>query len=120
MSDSGDASLDEKAGEDWRPRAARVRAALWEAERRLNDRDWVQASVACGWALDDAERGEREVALGLRHLAAAGLRLRDGNRAAAEKQLAHARQRLAPFLPEHESVDLADLLLVLEHAVDEP
>lgn len=100
--------------EEWRPADARLRAALWEAERRLVSCEWAHAEVACGWALVVAEGGDREVALGLRHLAAAGMRERDGRTESAARQREHARRRLAPFLPEHQTVDLGALLAALE------
>jgi hypothetical protein len=96
--------------EDWRPPEARLRASIWEAERRLREREWAHALSACGWTLEVAEGDAREVALGLRHLAVAGLRQRDGDVERAARQLAHARRRLEPFLPDFEGVELAELL----------
>lgn len=96
--------------EEWPPREARVRAALWHAERRLLDREYLAASAALADALaaDDAEA--REVARGLHHLAAAGYRHQTGERARALRQLAHGRRRLAPFLPRYEEIELGSLL----------
>jgi hypothetical protein len=95
---------------DWRPPEARYRASIWEAERRLREREWAHALSACGWALEVADGDAREVALGLRHLAVAGLRQRDGDAERAVRQLARARRRLEPFPPEFEGVELAELL----------
>ncbi len=104
--------------EEWPPREARVRAALWQAERRLLDREYIAATAALADALgaDDAEA--REVARGLRHLAAAGYRYQTGERARALRQLAHARRRLAPFVPVYEEVELGTLLDLVADALE--
>jgi len=96
--------------EEWPPREARVRAALWDAERRLLDREYVAAAAALANALDAGDADSREVARGLHHLAAAGYRQQTGERPRALRQLAHARRRLAPFLPLYEEVELGSLL----------
>jgi hypothetical protein len=98
--------------EDWPPRAARIQGELWEAERRLRDREYAQA-VACLERLlgAEGEDGElREVVRGLYHLAAAGYRHAHGEPDRARRQLETARRRLAPFLPALFQVELGELL----------
>jgi hypothetical protein len=70
-------------------------------------RAFVRAAVA-------AEGDDRELARGLAHLAAAGYKRAAGDERGAERQLAHARRRLAPFLPEARRLDLAALLAAVE------
>jgi hypothetical protein len=96
--------------EEWPPREARVRAALWHAERRLLDREYVAAAAALAGAFDADDADAREVARGLHHLAAAGYRQQTGERRRALRQLAHAHRRLARFLPVYEEVELGSLL----------
>ena len=55
---------------------------------------------------------------GLLHLVAAGYRSEDGDRERAARQLEHARRRLAPYLPEHEEVDLAALIELVREKVE--
>ena len=62
--------------------------------------------------------GEDELVAGLRHLAAAGWRLQNGEPERAQRQLAHARRRLSPFLPEARDVELARLLLAVVESAD--
>lgn len=57
---------------------------------------------------------ERELVRGLLHLAAAGYKRADGDERGAERQLAHARRRLAGFLPEASGVDVTGLLAAAE------
>jgi hypothetical protein len=57
---------------------------------------------------------ERELARGLVHLAAAGHKLRLGDDRGYRRQVAHARRRLAGFLPEARRLDLAALLDLVE------
>ena len=59
---------------------------------------------------------DRELARGLVHLAAAGFRGLTGDAAGRERQLVHARRRLAPFLPLARRVDLEALLREVERA----
>ncbi len=99
--------------EEWPPREARVRAALWHAERRFRDREYAAAAAALADALDADDVEAREVARGLHHLAAAGYREQTGEHARALRQLAHARRRLAPFLPVCEEVELGSLLALV-------
>ena len=69
-------------------------------------------------ALADASGlGEDEFVAGLRHLAAAGWRLQNGEPERARRQLEYARRRLAPFHPEARDVEVARLLdTVIESA----
>ena len=57
-----------------------------------------------------------ELARGLFHLAAAGYKGLSGDPDGKLRQLAHARRRLAPFLPRHDALDLdlAELLALVE------
>jgi hypothetical protein len=57
-----------------------------------------------------AAGSDRELARGLAHLAAAGHKRRLGDERGCERQLAHARQRLEPFLQEAGQLDLAALI----------
>jgi hypothetical protein len=95
------------AEEAWPPPEARLQAVLWRAEGHLFRAEYAQASRT----LDEAAGlGDEELVAGLRHLAAAGWRLQNGEPDRARRQLAHARRRLAPFLPETREVELASLL----------
>jgi hypothetical protein len=70
-------------------------------------------------ALADASGlGEDELVAGLRHLAAAGWRLQNGEPERAQRQLAHARRRLSPFLPEARDVEVARLLQAVVESAD--
>src|SRR5262245_44057159 len=101
----GDDSTTEDA--EWPPPEARLQGVLWRAEGHLFRAEYAQASRA----LDEAAGlGEDELVAGLRHLAAAGWRLQNGEPERAHRQLAHARRRLAPFLPETREVEVAALL----------
>lgn len=73
-------------------------------------------------ALADASGlGEDELVAGLRHLATAGWRWQNGEPERARRQLAHARRRLAPFLPEARDVEVAHVLAkVVEDTAGEP
>jgi hypothetical protein len=106
---AGDGSGSE-VEEDWRPPEARVRAALWEAEGHLERRQYVAAARALERVLDVGG----ELIRALHHLAAAGYKAQEGHDDRARRQLAHARRRLAPFLPEAEEVDLAALVATVE------
>jgi hypothetical protein len=61
-----------------------------------------------------AAGADRELARGLAHLAAAGHKRRLGDERGCGRQLAHARRRLAPFLPGTRHLDLAGLLDLVE------
>jgi hypothetical protein len=99
---------------DWPPPANRLRAALWRAEGHLERGEYAAAASA----LEDAfGLGEDGFARALYHLAAAGYKRRSGDRRRAQRQLAHARRRLAPFLPEHAEVDAAAVLDLVERDV---
>jgi hypothetical protein len=98
---------DSSTEEEWPPSDARLQSILWRVEGHLFRAEYGQASSA----LDEAAGlGEDELVAGLRHLAAAGWRFRNGEPERARRQLAHARRRLAPFLPEARGVDVASLL----------
>jgi hypothetical protein len=99
--------MDDDSNEEWPPPEARLQGILWRAEGHLFRGEYGQASRA----LDEAAGlGADELARGLRHLAAAGWRLGNGEPERARRQLAHARRRLAPFLPESREVEVARLL----------
>lgn len=102
---------------DWPPPAARYRSALWRAEGHIERGEYGQAAHALASVFELAGEDERDLVRGLHHLAAAGYRARDGETERALRQLEHARRRLAPFLPEHEEVDLAGLIELVEAAV---
>ncbi len=109
------APVEDEHEDEWPPPAARYRSALWRAEGHLERGEWDQAAAT----LDDVLGvGDDELVRGMRHLAAAGYRARDGDRERAVKQLAHARRRLQPYLPEQEEVDLAALIEVVRLAVE--
>jgi hypothetical protein len=100
--------------EDWRPPEARVRGALWEAAGHLERREYFAAARALERVFDVGG----DLVRGLHHLAAAGYKAQDGHPDRARRQLAHARRRLEPFLPEAEDVDLVGLLAVVEADVE--
>jgi hypothetical protein len=99
---------DDSTGEDeWPPPEARLQSILWRAESHLFRAEYGQASRT----LDEAAGlGEEELVAGLRHLAAAGWRVQNGEPERARRQLSHARRRLAPYLPESRDVEVARLL----------
>jgi hypothetical protein len=98
---------DSTAEEEWPPPDARLQSILWRAEGHLLRGEYGQASRT----LDEAAGlGESELVAGLRHLAAAGWRVRNEEPERARRQLAHARRRLAPYLPEARDVEVARLL----------
>jgi hypothetical protein len=93
--------------QDWPPSEARLQSILWRTEGHLSRGEYGQASRT----LDEADGlGEDELVAGLRHLTAAGWRVQNGEPERARRQLAHARRRLAPFLPETRQVEVAALL----------
>jgi hypothetical protein len=61
-------------------------------------------------AAELASGADHELARGLAHLAAAGYKRQIGDERGSDRQLAHARRRLEPFLPEARRLDLAGLL----------
>jgi hypothetical protein len=99
---------------DWPPPDNRLRASLWRAEGHLQRREYAAAASALEEAFG---LGEDAFARALYHLAAAGYKRTQGDRRRAERQLAHARRRLTPFLPEHAEVDAAGLLDLVERDV---
>jgi hypothetical protein len=103
--------------DEWPPPEARVRAALWEGERRLLAGEYAAAGDALGRALSGGPPESTDVARGMRLLAAAGYRRRDHDTVRAERLLARSRERLDPYLPVYEDVDLAALLDVVGDAI---
>jgi hypothetical protein len=99
---------------DWPPRSNRLRPALWRAEGHLERGEYAAAANALEETFGLAEDA---FARGLYHLAAAGYKRAQGDGARAERQLAHARRRLAPFLPELAEVDGAAMLALVERDV---
>lgn len=100
---------------EWPPPEARVQGALFYGESHLWACVYPKAALhfqrAAAAAVDPADR---ELARGLVHLAAAGCKHRAGNERGCERQLAHARRRLASFLPETRGLDLAGLIELVE------
>jgi hypothetical protein len=102
-------------GEDWPPPEARLTSALWRAEGHLERHEYSAAAQA----LDEAGGlGDDELVAALRHLAAAGYRAQLGEPVRAQRQLDHARRRLAAFLPRSRDVDLEALLESVVAAVE--
>lgn len=102
--------------EEWPPPDARLQAILWRTEAHLVRAEYGQASRA----LDEAAGlGESELVAGLRHLTAAGWRASNGEPDRARRQLAHARRRLAAFLPETREVEVARLIAAIVESADE-
>ncbi len=104
--------------DDWPPPEARVRAALYRAEGHLGRGEWLPAARALSDAVPYATRAQRELLLGLRHLAAAGYRGAEGDRDRARRQLERARRRLGPFVGEDVDVDVASLLVLVGREVE--
>jgi uncharacterized protein HemY len=98
---------------------ALYQGALFYGESHLRKREYLKAVThfrrAAG-AAPDAET--RELARALVHLATAGQKRIADDRRGAERQLAHARRRLAPYLPESHRLDLAALLATVVATVD--
>jgi hypothetical protein len=99
---------------DWPPPENRLRAALWRAEGHLERGEYAAAASALEEAFG---LGEDAFVRALYHLAAAGYKRVEGDRRRAERQLAHARRRLAPFLPEYAEVDAAAVLGLVDRDV---
>lgn len=91
--------------DEWPPRENRVQAALWEAERHLERREYLPATSALAGIFGLAAERE-ELVRGLHHLAAAGYRAQTGDSGRALRQLDHARRRLASFPEASRLVDL--------------
>ena len=104
--------------EDWVPAKARTRAALWGAERHLGSREYVAAADVLDDAFAYGDRDAVAVARGMRQLAAAGYRHREGDEVRARRHLGRAHARLSPFLPVYEEVDLERLLDVVAQALE--
>lgn len=104
------ASVEEESDEleIWPPPETQVRSALWRAEGHIERGEYAQAART----LDDVLPYASDPVLlrGLRHLAAAGYKAREGNEIRARRQLDHARRRLAPYLPVYEEVELDSLI----------
>jgi len=82
--------------EEWPPREARVRAALWDAERSLERREYLVVTTRLADVFGIAGEQE-ELVRGLHHLGAAGYRAGAGEPERARRQLEKARRRLAPY-----------------------
>ena len=82
--------------DEWPPRENRVRAALWDAERSLERREYLAATDRLASVFGLADERE-ELVRGLHHLGAAGYRAQIGEPFRARRQLDRARRRLAPF-----------------------
>jgi hypothetical protein len=109
------AMQDDPTTEDWPPPSARLQGILWGVEGHLLRGEYGQAARALA---DASGLGEDELVAGLRHLAAAGWRLQNGEPERARRQLAYARRRLAPFLPEVREVEVARLLEAVVESAD--
>ena len=82
--------------DEWPPRENRVQAALWDAERSLERREYLAATSRLADVFGLAD-GREELVRGLHHLGAAGYRAMTGEPLRARRQLERARRRLAPF-----------------------
>jgi hypothetical protein len=101
----------------WSPQDARLRGALFQAERHLRRREFLQATQALTRASAAAGPPEYERVRGLVHLAAAGYRHKQGDARAARRQLERARRRLhRPPVPLH-GVNALGLLADVEEAI---
>jgi hypothetical protein len=97
------------------PRGGVYQGALFYGESHLRKREYLRAVVHFRRAAAAASSGEdRQLAQALVHLAAAGQKRLMGDAAGSERQLAHARRRLEPYLPRSRRLDLADLLALVE------
>jgi hypothetical protein len=103
------------AREEWAPPGALYQGALFYGESHLRKREYVKAADhfrrAAGAAPTEADH---ELARALVHLSAAGQNRLAGDARGFERQLAHARRRLAPYLPESRRLDLAALVALVE------
>ena len=82
--------------DEWPPRENRVRAALWDAERSIERREYLVATSRLADVFGLAGELE-ELVRGLHHLGAAGYNAQTGEPLRARRQLERARRRLAPF-----------------------
>jgi hypothetical protein len=91
--------------DEWPPREARVQAALWDAERSLERREYLVVTSRLADVFGLA--GDQEALVrGLHHLGAAGYRAQVGEPDRARRQLEMARRRLAPYPDVGPLVDL--------------
>jgi len=91
--------------DEWPPREARVQAALWDAERSLERREYLVVTSRLADVFGVA--GDREeLVRGLHHLGAAGYRAQTGEPDRARRQLEKARRRLGPYPDVSALVDL--------------
>ena len=74
-----------------------MQAIRWRADAHLERGEYVAAARTLTEAFELVGSGDDEVFRGLHHLAAAGYRHQTGEAQRAERQLARARRRLAPF-----------------------
>ena len=91
--------------DEWPPREARIRAALWDAERSLERREYLVVTRRLADVFGVAGDQE-ELVRGLHHLGAAGYRAQIGETDRAHRQLERARRRLAPYPDVSPLVDL--------------
>jgi hypothetical protein len=91
--------------DEWPPPEARVQAALWDAERSLERGEYLVVTSRLADVFGIAG-DEEELVRGLHHLGAAGYRAQTGEPLRAQRQLARARRRLAPFPDAAPLVDL--------------
>jgi hypothetical protein len=102
----------------WPPPRASARAALWAAERHLLAGEYAAAGDSLGNAFRYGSPATIAVSRGLRQLAAAGYRYQAGDAARSAKLLEHARERLAPYEPCYDEVDLTVLLQVVTASLE--
>ena len=91
--------------DEWPPRENRVRAAVWDAERAIERREYLAATSRLADVLGLGGEQE-ELVRGLHHLGAAGYRAQAGEPIRAQRQLERARLRLTPFPDAAALVDL--------------
>jgi hypothetical protein len=91
----------------WPPPAARLRSAIWRAERHIERGEYFAATNALADVFDLAG-SDTEYVRGLHHLAAAGYKHVQGNPDSARRQLAHARRRLSAFPKAAELIALVE------------
>ena len=94
----------------WIPSEQRLESGLWRGETHMQQKEWFAAYRAFLTAARAAEGDDLELARGLVHAAAAGYKRLVGDERGAARQLAHARRRLAPYLPASRGIDLEDML----------
>jgi hypothetical protein len=102
---------------DEAPGADLFQGALFVGASHLRRREYFHAHRAFLRAAALAEGEDRELARGLLHLAAAGYKRARADDRGAQRQLAHAHRRLAPFLPEARRLDLEGLIERVSRAI---